>query len=94
MTILNFIKNGGNLSKTIENTVGKGEIAHYSQFLLFPQCFQKTCTACRHVKTRALLGEGYCHLQFVSIWTSRKFNRLLTPYHTIPTFNDPETEGF
>ena len=23
----------------------KGEIAHYEQFLLFPQCFQKTCTA-------------------------------------------------
>ena len=32
-------------SKQIENTVGKGEIAHYEQFLLFPQCFQKTCTA-------------------------------------------------
>ena len=24
-----------------ENTVGKGEIAHYEQFLLFPLCFQK-----------------------------------------------------
>ena len=23
-----------------ENIVGKGEIAHYEQFLLFPQCFQ------------------------------------------------------
>ena len=23
--------------------MGKGEIAHYEQFLLFPQCFQKTC---------------------------------------------------
>ena len=29
----------------IENTVGKGEIAHYKQFLIFPLCFQKTCTA-------------------------------------------------
>ena len=29
------------LSKQVENTVGKGEIAHYEQFLLFPQCFQK-----------------------------------------------------
>ena len=28
-----------------ENTAGKGEIARYEQFLLFPQCFQKTCTA-------------------------------------------------
>ena len=24
-----------------ENIVGKGEIARYEQFLLFPQCFQK-----------------------------------------------------
>ena len=23
--------------------MGKGEIAHYEQFLLFPQCFQKVC---------------------------------------------------
>ena len=29
----------------VENTVGTGEIARYEQFLLFPQCFQKTCTA-------------------------------------------------
>ena len=29
--------------KRVENTVGKGEIAPYEQFLLFPQCFQKTC---------------------------------------------------
>ena len=33
------------LYKWVENTAGKGEIAHYEQFLLFPQCFQKTCTA-------------------------------------------------
>ena len=25
--------------------VKKGEIAHYEQFLLFPSCCQKTCTA-------------------------------------------------
>ena len=31
--------------KRAENTVGKEEIARYEQFLLFPQCFQKTCTA-------------------------------------------------
>ena len=29
------------LSDWVENIVGKGEIAHYKQFLLFPQCFQK-----------------------------------------------------
>ena len=30
-------------SKQVENTVGKGEIARYEQFLLFPQRFQKAC---------------------------------------------------
>ena len=38
-----FDKNGRKLAKQVENTVGKGEIAHYEQFLLFPQCFQKAC---------------------------------------------------
>ena len=28
-------------SDSVENIVGKGEIARYEQFLLFPQCFQK-----------------------------------------------------
>ena len=32
-------------SKRVENTVGKGEIARYEQFLLFQQCFLKTCNA-------------------------------------------------
>ena len=32
-------------SKWLENTVGKEEIARHEQFLLFPLCFQKTCTA-------------------------------------------------
>ena len=34
-----FDKNGRKLSKRVENTVGKGEIARYEQFLLFPHCF-------------------------------------------------------
>ena len=33
------------LSRQVENAMGKGEIARYEQFLLFPQSFQKTCTA-------------------------------------------------
>ena len=28
-------------SDLVENILGKGEIARYEQFLLFPQCFQK-----------------------------------------------------
>ena len=31
------------LSKQVENTMGKREIARYEQFLLFPQCLQKAC---------------------------------------------------
>ena len=40
-----FDENGRQFFKRVENTVGKGEIAHYEQFLLFPQCFRKTCAA-------------------------------------------------
>ena len=40
-----FDQNGRKLSKQVENTVGKGEITRYEQFLLFPQCFQKNFTA-------------------------------------------------
>ena len=50
-----FDENSGKLYNKVEKKkkpVGKGEIALYEQFLLFPQCFQKTCTA---VKTRACL---------------------------------------
>ena len=42
---LKFDENSARFSKWLENTVGKGEIAHYELFLHFPQCFQKTCTA-------------------------------------------------
>ena len=38
-----FDENSRKFSKRVENTVGKGEIVHYEQFLIFPQCFQKTC---------------------------------------------------
>ena len=39
-----FGESGTMLSKRVQNTVGKGEIARYEQFLFFPQCFQKTFT--------------------------------------------------
>ena len=40
-----FDENGKKLSKRVENTVRKGEIALHKQFLIFQQCFLKTCTA-------------------------------------------------
>ena len=41
--IFKFDENSRKLSKRVENTVGKREIAIYEQFPLFPQCFQKAC---------------------------------------------------
>ena len=38
-----FDINSRKFSQPVENTVDKGEIAHYEQFLLFLQCFQKAC---------------------------------------------------
>ena len=35
-----FDENASKFSKSVENTVGKGEIARDEQFLLFPRCFQ------------------------------------------------------
>ena len=40
-----YDENGREFSKWLENTVGKGDIACYEQFLLFPQCFQETCSS-------------------------------------------------
>ena len=42
-----YFKFDGNSEKCLKwvgNTLGKGEIARYERFLLFPQCFQKTFT--------------------------------------------------
>ena len=40
-----FDENGRKFFERVKNNGGKGEIACYEQFLLFPQCFQKTFTA-------------------------------------------------
>ena len=38
-----FDKNSRKFPERVKKTVGKGEIACYEQFLLFPQYFQKAC---------------------------------------------------
>ena len=40
-----FNENDREFAIRVENTVGKGEIARYEQFLLFSHCFQKSYTA-------------------------------------------------
>ena len=54
---LKFHENDRKFYKQAENMVGKGEIARYEQFFLFPTVFSKEFY-CRHVKTRACLGKG------------------------------------
>ena len=52
---------------SFENTVGKGEIAHNKQFLLFPQCFLPNWRTVCH-----LHQIWNCHLQTLSIWKGVK----------------------
>ena len=49
-------ENGRKFSKWVENIQGKGEIAHYKQFLLFPQHFHKSYTL-QTCKTPELVWE-------------------------------------
>ena len=53
-----FDENDREFSKRVENTVGKGEIARYEQFLLFPWCFGKMYF--RHIQTKqGLVWESF-----------------------------------
>ena len=50
-----FDENGRKFFLKKEDTARKGEIAYYEQFPLFPQCFQKICTA--HTYKQGLVWE-------------------------------------
>ena len=96
-------------NKPFENTVGKGEIAHNEQFLVFPQCFLPVWITFFHFRQI-----WNCRLETLSVWKSIKFvvwewlkvktaikihlhykyHTILTLYHTITTFNDPEERAF
>ena len=56
MTISNLMTMTKSSPNGLGNAVGKGEIACYQQFLLFP-VFSKDFK-CGHVKTSACLGKG------------------------------------
>ena len=55
-----YDENGRKLSKRVENIMGKGEIARYEQFFLFPQCFQQAYFP------RAL--KGVIVFEWVNLW--------------------------
>ena len=56
-----FDENGRKIFKWVANTVGKGEIARYEQFLLFPQCFQRLLL--QTLKNQGLFGKGLTETQ-------------------------------
>ena len=58
-----FDKKWQKVLQKVENTAGKGEIARYEQFFLFPQCYQKICIP--DVKISTCLRKGYIGLQIL-----------------------------
>ena len=65
--------------------MGKGEIARYKQFLLFPQCFQKACFP------------GASKGVIVWEWVKEKtYKRMPAPiaYHTSTDFCDPTIDNY
>ena len=62
--------------------VRKGEIACNKQFLLFSQCFLPCRALIFHFKCTL-----ECRLQFLSIWTSLKFCRLVMGYNKSPVIS-------
>ena len=75
--------------------MGKGEIARYEQFLLFPQCFQKACFPGA--------SKGVIVWEWVKMSSAICFNlnpskilpsgNALTLYQTILCFHAPEEEA-
>ena len=93
--------NGRKLFKPVQNTVGKGEIACYEQFLLFQQCFQK---ACFPGASKSVIVWEWVKVIVSKIDTDIQLSpcpiiiiaddHYLTLYYIIPTFNNPEKERF
>ena len=78
-----FAENGGKFSKRVENSVGKGEIAQFEQFLCFPQCFQKDLQ-CRQVENKSLFGKGLNQDSTQQILNAVKY----PVYFTSPELNE------
>ena len=64
-------------SKQVENTGGKGEIAHYEQFLIFSTLFWKDLY-CKPVKTRGLFGKGLSPILRAFLFHLMLKNRMFT----------------
>ena len=77
------------LTKTpFENIVGKGENAGNLHFLVFPHNVS-TRTKTKTIILETLTLSSASALNFV-LSPKLSFGKVLTFYHTIPTFNDPK----
>ena len=74
-----FDVNSRKLSKLVQNTVDKGEIARDEQFLLFPQCSQKACFP--RVSKGVIVWEWVKHLLCISKRPTRYTTQV---YCTVP----------
>ena len=79
-----FDENSRKFSKWVENTVGKGKIARYEQFLLFPQCFQKACFPGA--------SKGVIVWEWVNLFPNKPFfcvcsSRATSPFPTASSFH-------
>ena len=103
-----FDENGRKLSKQVENTAGKGEIAHYKQFLLIPQCFQEACfpgasngvIVWERVKRKMLITSIYllflqCFQRAVSSWVMKSWDCVVKgkPYTKRQNFGRDQIES-
>ena len=86
-----FDKNGRKFLKSVEKTVGKGEITCNEQFLLFPQCFKTLVLQAG--KNKGLFGKGIT-LGFIftnhSQERSRSYSPRLSKYESNKTFDWPK----
>ena len=78
-----FDEDGRQVSKWVENTMGKGEIARHEQFLHFPQCFQNTYTR----KNQRLFGKGLRRTIVQKKKKSVCFKTIYIPADTVKIFH-------
>ena len=88
-----FDENGRKLSKRVENTMGKGEIAHYEQFFLFPQCFQKA--GFPGVSKGVVVWEWVNHVLklYMIVFGHLLHMALAEPHSSVGSVGDLRTEG-
>ena len=88
-TILGFYVSAVQLYKSVENTVGNGELARNKQFLHFSQSFLPVLETFFH-----FYQVRNCCLQTLYVWKSLNlsFDKELTHSHTMTPFDAPENK--